>query len=526
KQPSTDDRVDWKALDGAFGVVAALLTQFQKQPPSGFCMGSHSMQYLPAVLLCELKPAVYQAMHHTQLSVRENATAALIHYVALSDAFTQIATFQEVISKLNLYSPHEVLPAAHAEGLLDVAAQLVPHIPLSFLVKHWQVVFPTCEKYVMHVASTVRQKSAGWSLFVCGQTHSNSQDLIGALAQLSIAHTDAIPLLVSILDSLALPCTPHPDVNQRDFFWQRMEGRLMSIECLVQVLGMNRLCWASPYLVQPTKPIRAFQAYAQTVDEYNRYDNVYATDMAPLASWVTGHDDKVARQPAHCILAHVKTPLGRFWHAYVSHAYLCFQSPQYELKRMAAQTLPGLMRLSLWLHDESPSLFPSWLDAQPTTVLPAFLCHAVKSLALHTRFLQEASVLDANVAKAVAPTVGSAQAVLQQLEATLTTVDVTPPQSVEKALGLAYVEVGSLVLLQHATSSPSTDSHTTALLLSVVDVMWAYHSSQPAVDRSMSSIVVRYFPGLALLSLDAAQATKLMTIALAWLAAEDSVRQH
>ncbi|KAF0718949.1 hypothetical protein As57867_001364, partial [Aphanomyces stellatus] len=359
KQPSTDDRVDWKALDGAFGVVAALLTQFQKQPPSGFCMGSHSMQYLPAVLLCELKPAVYQAMHHTQLSVRENATAALIHYVALSDAFTQIATFQEVISKLNLYSPHEVLPAAHAEGLLDVAAQLVPHIPLSFLVKHWQVVFPTCEKYVMHVASTVRQKSAGWSLFVCGQTHSNSQDLIGALAQLSIAHTDAIPLLVSILDSLALPCTPHPDVNQRDFFWQRMEGRLMSIECLVQVLGMNRLCWASPYLVQPTKPIRAFQAYAQTVDEYNRYDNVYATDMAPLASWVTGHDDKVARQPAHCILAHVKTPLGRFWHAYVSHAYLCFQSPQYELKRMAAQTLPGLMRLSLWLHDESPSLFPS-----------------------------------------------------------------------------------------------------------------------------------------------------------------------
>ncbi|KAF0687434.1 hypothetical protein As57867_020765, partial [Aphanomyces stellatus] len=106
----------------------------------------------------------------------------------------------------------------------------------------------------------------------------------------------------------------------------------------------------------------------------------------------------------------------------------------------------------------------------------------------------------------------------------LTTVDVTPPQSVEKALGLAYVEVGSLVLLQHATSSPSTDSHTTALLLSVVDVMWAYHSSQPAVDRSMSSIVVRYFPGLALLSLDAAQATKLMTIALAWLAAEDSLR--
>ncbi|RHY21121.1 hypothetical protein DYB32_009887 [Aphanomyces invadans] len=128
---------DWKALEGAFGVLASMLNQFQKTSPSGFRLGSRTMQYLPSALLCDLKP--YAA-----------APAWWCVRILLTGCRRQISTFQEVMSKLNLYSPHEVLPAAHAEGLLDVAAQLVPHIPLAFLTKHWQVVFPTCEKYVMH----------------------------------------------------------------------------------------------------------------------------------------------------------------------------------------------------------------------------------------------------------------------------------------------------------------------------------------------------------------------------------------
>ncbi|RQM31116.1 hypothetical protein B5M09_011079 [Aphanomyces astaci] len=119
KQPPDEGDDDWKGREGAFRVLASMLAQFKKNttPPStGFSLGTRMMQYLPSALLCDLKPV--SAMQHPQLSVREHATAAIIRYVALSDAFTQISTFQEVMSKLNLYSPHEVLPAAHAEGTI------------------------------------------------------------------------------------------------------------------------------------------------------------------------------------------------------------------------------------------------------------------------------------------------------------------------------------------------------------------------------------------------------------------------
>ncbi|ETV69551.1 hypothetical protein H257_14787 [Aphanomyces astaci] len=407
------------------------------------------------------------------------------------------------MSKLNLYSPHEVLPAAHAEGLLDVAAQLVPHIPLPFLTKHWQVVFPTCEKYVMHVASTVRQKSAG---------------LIGALATLSTTSIEAIPLLASILESLALPCSQHPDANQREFFWQRMEGRLMGIDSLVHVLGVNKLTSiSSQLLAPPTKPApKAFQSFQHTMDELLHFDNEYATLMGTFASWV---GEKTSPRPSHCILAQLPPNLlHRIWHAY--------------LKRMAVQTLPGLVRLSVWLDDPA-ILVPAWL---PTVepVHPTFICLVIKSLALHTRFLHETitntrsvSTDDPRILSSllITATIETALSVLQSLQPALLAVDVTLP--VDKALSLAYVEAGALLLLfQSATALDTKTQPANALLLqAVLNVLWASHvSDDPAVDRAMSSTVVRYLPGLALLPLTQDQATRLIQISLSWLSATDSLR--
>ncbi|KDO19644.1 hypothetical protein SPRG_14544 [Saprolegnia parasitica CBS 223.65] len=222
------DGTEWRSLDGGFYLLAMVLSTIKRVPSAGYVLGGHTLDHLPSILLTDLKPAVYSAMKNEQLSVREHATAAMTNYVAISDPFTQIGTFQEVISKLHLHSPHDVLPAAHADGLLDVAAQLVPHIPIVFLAKHWHVVFPTCEKYIMHLASTVRQKS---SL------------LVRALATLSVeAPSDtSLRLLQSILTSLATPCSVHPDAAQRDFFWQRLEGRLMSLDAVLSLLGHHQL---------------------------------------------------------------------------------------------------------------------------------------------------------------------------------------------------------------------------------------------------------------------------------------------
>ncbi|CAK4147936.1 unnamed protein product [Aphanomyces euteiches] len=57
----------------------------------------------------------------------------------------------------------------------------------------------------------------------------------------------------------------------------------------------------------------------------------------------------------------------------------------------------------------------------------------------------------------------------------LLNVDCSPP--VEKTLGMAYVEVGFLVLLE-LQQHPQ-------LLDAVFQVFWALHTQQAAVDRSM-----------------------------------------
>ncbi|RQM31117.1 hypothetical protein B5M09_011080 [Aphanomyces astaci] len=141
-------------------------------------------------------------------------------------------------------------------------------------------------------------------------THIGWTGLIGALATLSTTSIEAIPLLASILESLALPCSQHPDANQREFFWQRMEGRLMGIDSLVHVLGVNKLTSiSSQLLAPPTKPApKAFQSFQHTLAY------VEAGALLLLFQSATALDTKT--QPANALL--LQAVLNVLWASHVS----------------------------------------------------------------------------------------------------------------------------------------------------------------------------------------------------------------
>jgi hypothetical protein len=59
----TGDESEWKAVDGAFWLLANILAMVEKIPSGnnnggggGFRLGKHVMPYLPACLLSDLKP--------------------------------------------------------------------------------------------------------------------------------------------------------------------------------------------------------------------------------------------------------------------------------------------------------------------------------------------------------------------------------------------------------------------------------------------------------------------------------------
>ncbi|OQR82051.1 hypothetical protein THRCLA_11175, partial [Thraustotheca clavata] len=521
------DTAEWKSLDGGFYLIAQLLSAIEKNDKNSnytIKKSKVAMDHLPSRVLSELKPAVYSAMKNDQLSVREHATAALTNYIAISDSFTQIGTFQEVISKLNLHSPDEVLPAAHAEGLLDVAAQLVPHIPITFLTKHWHVVFPTCEKYVMHLASTVRQKSS---------------HLICALAYLSISkHSDtSISFLQSILTSVATPCQVHPDVHQRDFFWQRMEGRLMSLDGLITILGINVLDtfvnqidftptkaslqvailkWAFVYLEKFHVVCSEAADQVWLKQSVNPWLYSYAHDMSNISSWPT--EGKSSPQPSLVQEIQKGINIPMLWNSWIQHTYECFQSSQYELKRMAIQTLPGLIRLSLWI--DQPALFVTWMNDKQDTIDLRFICIALQAFLLHTRYLQEI------VHRTEAPML------LEMTEKTeLCIRDFLPIflQSIaeidDKPTILSFVQVGILYAIQSKSISSEFISNLLIFVAKNCALGDEKNGKDASLDRSMSSTIVRFLPVL-VQTLPIKELSHLfdqfISIACSWLQPEDT----
>ncbi|KAJ0406271.1 hypothetical protein P43SY_007059 [Pythium insidiosum] len=381
---------DWKASDGALLGLDALITRidvehiaksasrdaqpcsvhelikgpFSAQGPTTFFhLGKlhRKLPQLPRSLVSRLKPALYRSLQHDQVSVRETAAQCLAHFVAICDDSMRVLTFQEVISKLNRLSPTEfrddiateddanaeLLDSTEAEGLLDVLARLLPSLSIAFLVKHWAVIFPTLERYVVHIASSVRQRSSlviSALIELCQQRH---QSRISAPRDSSSeSEQPEMELLTNILLALAR-CEP----ARYSICWQRLEGRLLSIDVVVTRLGKELMlrhlgrdgacsttpsrrrtqtpsvdCWL-PFSVLP----HASWSVLETDDEQRFCSNPKATVIEGVDAWLKKHRASAETQ--------------RFWEdvirGWIEQTQHAFESTQFELRRISRQLLPG-----------------------------------------------------------------------------------------------------------------------------------------------------------------------------------------
>ncbi|KAJ0410808.1 hypothetical protein ATCC90586_010131 [Pythium insidiosum] len=387
---------DWKASDGALLGLDALITRidvehiaksasrdaqpcsvhelikgpFSAQGPTTFFhMGKlhRKLPQLPRSLVSRLKPALYRSLQHDQVSVRETAAQCLAHFVAICDDSMRVLTFQEVISKLNRLSPTEfrdeiateddanaeLLDSTEAEGLLDVLARLLPSLSIAFLVKHWAVIFPTLERYVVHIASS---------------------------------------------------CEP----ARYSICWQRLEGRLLSIDVVVSRLGKELMlrhlgrdgacsmapsrrrtqtpsvdCWL-PSSVLP----HASWSVLETDDKQRFCSSPKATVIEGVDAWLKKHRASAETQ--------------RFWEdvirGWIEQTQHAFESTQFELRRISRQLLPGLARLCAWL-DELPQLLVAssapvfrlddGKDAATSAGGDSWQWSWLRSLLLHVQFLRE-----------------------------------------------------------------------------------------------------------------------------------------
>eukprot|EP00644_Phytophthora_capsici_P016192 jgi/Phyca11/115449/e_gw1.28.137.1 len=311
-------------------------------------LGKHISTQLPRILVQTLRPVMYQCLRHEQLSVRELAAECLVTYVSLCEEPTGLLIFQEVISKLNRINRNEklgeidtganpeeseLLDAFEAEGLLDVLARMAPCLPSNFLLKHWKVIYPTLEKYVMHIASSVRQKSSS---------------VVRALASRNLRDEASLELLVQMLTSLSKQL-----LDESNLCWQRKEGRLLSIDVLINVLGEN----------QSTQCKSSMLADLQTFKWANEHTQ---------ATWKSSEQKRSA---------------SAFWQLVlggcIAQTKEAFGSSQFELRRISRQVVPGLMRLVIWT-DQLKFFSSVAFEAESETSWP-WTC--MKSILLHLRYL-------------------------------------------------------------------------------------------------------------------------------------------
>ncbi|EGZ26854.1 hypothetical protein PHYSODRAFT_383127, partial [Phytophthora sojae] len=301
---------------------------------------NHTLTQLPRCLVQTLKPAIYQCLRHDQLSVRQLAAQCLVEYASLCEEPTRLLIFQEVISKLNRINRNdkveidsatdsELLDAFEAEGLLDVLARMAPCLPSSFLLKHWKFVFPTLEKYVMHIASSVRQKSSTVVLALAKQ-YSRSHGL-------PVSREASLRLVIQMLLSLS-----EPRSDESEFCWQRKEGRLLSIDVLINpestLIHQRRSGSLSA--------VRSF---------------LWAHDQAQSATWNGGQNGLPSSSDA-------------FWQQVMSGCVAqmkeAFESSQFELRRISRQVLPGLMRVVIWTEQLAFLTSTELENSSPETAWP------------------------------------------------------------------------------------------------------------------------------------------------------------
>ncbi|KAF4045078.1 hypothetical protein GN244_ATG02460 [Phytophthora infestans] len=368
--------------------------------------GRHTFTQLPRCLVQTLKPVMYQCLRHDQLSVRQLSAQCLVGYASLCEEPTRLLIFQEVISKLNRINRNEkvsesdtaadpdesdLLDAFEAEGLLDVLARMAPCLPSTFLLKHWKFVFPTLEKYVMHIASSVRQKSSSVVLALAKQSRSATS-----------GDEASLKLMVQMLLSLSKQLT-----DESGLCWQRKEGRLLSIEVLINALGGSLLTSCKLLRWKP-ETAKSRQRQASSFTDLQTF--TWAHDQAQSSTWVDSNEvdgdhceSKVESESlVHEISAWVERNNGQngfpasghdFWRqvsrGFIAQTKEAFESSQFELRRISRQVLSGLLRLVVWT-DQLNFFSSTELVAEEAERSWSWTC--VKSIVMHLRYLEESVI--------------------------------------------------------------------------------------------------------------------------------------
>lgn len=351
-----------------------------------------SVSRLPRALVHSLKPVLYQCLRHEQLSVRERAAECLKHHVDLSAEPMRLLVLQEVMSKLNRMrdnsssssnnaavdmsgGDHELLEAFEAEGLLDVLSKVAPSLPPLFLLKHWKLVFPTLERYVMHIASSVRQKS---SAVVLAFARLSQVPPTGSGSSTCGPTNAALELLSEMMLALSEPAGAAEAVSS--CCWQQKEGRLLSIEALGSLLGVDFVHFSVGRSALHFVDDESRQSTRTRLAEPE--DRFWACIRPSAATWTVSDDElkaldrltpvsdrsdvrkSLTQQP---LIDALDAFLGTrattnssdqaigFWRrvlcGWLAQTRLAFASNQFELRRISRQVLPGLLRLILWTNE-------------------------------------------------------------------------------------------------------------------------------------------------------------------------------
>jgi hypothetical protein len=177
------DREGWTGTENEAGVKQRLR------------FGSQDLEALPSFITEHLKPLLFGALAHGQLSVRENAAKAFSAYLSRSPLHETQVCLAQVIRKLQSVACPQVadaqsaslrcggagaaaqggggdsrwrcgrlVEAFEAQGLLSLAIDLLQRLPSRLILQQWDSLIDTFSLYLSHSASTVRQACS--SLFL------------------------------------------------------------------------------------------------------------------------------------------------------------------------------------------------------------------------------------------------------------------------------------------------------------------------------------------------------------------------
>jgi hypothetical protein len=218
KQKAEDNKDKWKQKEGCLLGLNSIIKQFSWT--SNHDAGEESMirlrsaifPTLPPFITRRLKGMLFEALAHSQVSVRETAVKAFSSYLqrtSMEESFSCLDEIKNKLAGVALMCDHEkhgddginqsdvaqasrassssssngshvpraweklsdwnclsayfrqntlvLIEACEAQGLLSLCNNLFRTIPSSHLVAHWPILFPTINMYLAHSASTVRQ---------------------------------------------------------------------------------------------------------------------------------------------------------------------------------------------------------------------------------------------------------------------------------------------------------------------------------------------------------------------------------